>query len=71
MLFFLISLNIEHTEKFEAYLYSHGATTQIIVSFEVLSAVRMTMLFFWVVTPCRLVSIYQRFGEIYCIHLQG
>jgi hypothetical protein len=25
---------------------------------------------FWVVTPCRLVSRYQRFGETYCLHLK-
>jgi hypothetical protein len=34
------------------------------------SAIHQTM-FFWVVTPCRLVSRYQRFGEMYCICLQG
>jgi hypothetical protein len=26
---------------------------------------------FWVVTPCRLVGRHQRFGEKYCLHLQG
>jgi hypothetical protein len=26
---------------------------------------------FWVVTPCRLVGRYHRFGETYCLHLQG
>jgi hypothetical protein len=31
--------------------------------FEVLTAVKMSMLFFWVVTPCGLVGRYQRFGE--------
>jgi hypothetical protein len=30
----------------------------------------MSMLF-WVVMPCRLVDRYQRFGETYCLHLQG
>jgi hypothetical protein len=29
------------------------------------------MLFFWVLTSCRLAGRYQRFGEIYCLHLQG
>jgi hypothetical protein len=28
------------------------------------------MLFFWVLAPCRLVGRCQRFGEIYCLHLQ-
>jgi hypothetical protein len=27
--------------------------------------------FFWAVTPCRLVGRYQRFGETYCLLLQG
>jgi hypothetical protein len=26
---------------------------------------------FWVVTPCGFVDRYQRFGETYCLHLQG
>jgi hypothetical protein len=40
------------------------------VRFEVLTVVKMTMLFFWVVTPCRLVGRYQRFGGTCCLHLQ-
>jgi hypothetical protein len=28
-------------------------------------------MFFWVVTPCRLVGRYQHFGETYRLHLQG
>jgi hypothetical protein len=32
--------------------------------YEVVTVVRMTMLFFWIETPCRLVGRYQRFGEI-------
>jgi hypothetical protein len=39
--------------------------------FDVLTAVRMSMLLLWVVTPCELVGRYQRFGETYCLHLQG
>jgi hypothetical protein len=31
------------------------------VTFEVLTAVKMTMLLFWVVTPCRLEGMYKRF----------
>jgi hypothetical protein len=26
---------------------------------------------FWVVTPCSVVVGYQRFGEVFCLHLQG
>jgi hypothetical protein len=29
------------------------------------------VLFFWVVTPCRLVGRYQSFGETYCLHLRN
>jgi hypothetical protein len=38
---------------------------------EVLTAERMTMLFFWVLKSCRLVGRNQRFREAYCLHLQG
>jgi hypothetical protein len=31
------------------------------VRYEVLTAVRMSMLFSWIMTPCRLVGRYQRF----------
>jgi hypothetical protein len=33
----------------------------------------MTMLFFWVVAPCRDVGMgrQKRFGETYCFHFQG
>jgi hypothetical protein len=41
------------------------------VRFEVFIAVRMMMMFFWVLVPCRLISRYKRFGETYCLHLQG
>jgi hypothetical protein len=37
----------------------------------VLTAVKISMLSLWVVTPCRLVSRYRRFGESYCLHLQS
>jgi hypothetical protein len=38
--------------------------------FDVLTAVKMSMLVFWVVTPCGLVGRYQRFGGTYCLYLQ-
>jgi hypothetical protein len=40
------------------------------MGFEVLTAVKTSMLVFWVVTPCRPVGRYQRFGGTYCLHLQ-
>jgi hypothetical protein len=39
------------------------------VSFEVLTAVKLSMLF-WVVVLCELVGRYQRFGGTYIVHLQ-
>jgi hypothetical protein len=39
--------------------------------FEVLTAVKMSVFIFWVVTPCGPVGRYQSFGETYCPHLQG
>jgi hypothetical protein len=39
--------------------------------FEVFTAVKMLMLFFWVITSCGLVGRYQRFGGTYCLHLQA
>jgi hypothetical protein len=41
-----------------------------IVRFEVFTAVRMMMFFFWVLAPCRLDGWCQRFRETYCLHLQ-
>jgi hypothetical protein len=38
---------------------------------EVHTVVKMSMLVFWVMTPCRLVGGHQHFGETYCLHLQG
>jgi hypothetical protein len=43
----------------------------VAVRFKVLMAVKMTMLYFWFVTQCRLVGRYKRFGTTYCLHLQG
>jgi hypothetical protein len=39
--------------------------------FEVFTVVRLIMMMFWVLAPCRLVGRCQRFGETYCLHLQG
>jgi hypothetical protein len=43
----------------------------LIMRFEVLTAVKMSMLVFWVVTPCGLVGRFQRFRKTYCLHLLG
>jgi hypothetical protein len=40
------------------------------VGFEVLTAACMKMAIFWVVTPYRLVEVYQRFRGTYCFYHQ-
>jgi hypothetical protein len=41
------------------------------VGFEVLTAIGTKMAVFWVVAPCSLVDIYQRFRGPCCLHHQG
>jgi hypothetical protein len=41
------------------------------MSFEVSTVVMILMTFFWVWAPCGLGGRSQRFGEVYCLHLQG
>lgn len=36
-----------------------------------LTAIKMSILVFWIVTPCRPVRRFQSFGGSYCHHLQG
>jgi hypothetical protein len=40
-------------------------------TFEVLTTVKMTMLLYWAVTPCRLIGRYQSFGEIHLSSSSG
>jgi hypothetical protein len=40
------------------------------VGFEVLTAVGTKMAVFWVVAPCSLVEVYQRFRGPFCLHYQ-
>jgi hypothetical protein len=41
------------------------------VGFEVLTAVSTKMAVFWIVAPCCLVEVYQRFRGSRCLHHQG
>jgi hypothetical protein len=41
------------------------------VGFEVLTAVSTKMAVFWIVAPCSLVEVYQRFRGPCCLHHQG
>jgi hypothetical protein len=43
----------------------------LIVGFEVLTVVTRKSTIFWGVMPCSLVEVHQRFGEAYCLYLQG
>jgi hypothetical protein len=38
--------------------------------FEVFTVLKMSMMVFWVVTPCGLAGAYQRFEGTYHLHLQ-
>jgi hypothetical protein len=48
-----------------------NVVTDMYVGFEVLTAVSMKIAVFWVVAPCSLVEIYQRFRGPSCLHHQG
>jgi hypothetical protein len=41
------------------------------VGFEVLTALSTKMAVFWVVAPCIMVGVYQRFRSPCCLHHQG
>jgi hypothetical protein len=43
---------------------------EVLVRFEVLTAVKISILVFWVVTSCGLVGRYRHFGGTYCLDLQ-
>jgi hypothetical protein len=51
--------------SFKITRINHEETQPGCVRFEVLTEVKMTMLFFWAVTPCRSGGRYQRFEEKY------
>jgi hypothetical protein len=66
-------------ENYERILIKYGIEVYIkscrdkfiLVGFEVLTAVSTKMVVFWVVAPCSLVEIYQRFRCPCCLHHQG
>jgi hypothetical protein len=39
--------------------------------FDVLTLVHLKITIFWNALVCSLVEVYRRFGETYCLHLQG
>jgi hypothetical protein len=53
------------------HLKKSGDKRLQIVGFEVLTAASMKMAVFWVVAPCSLVEVYERFGGTCCLHHQG
>jgi hypothetical protein len=52
-------------------MYEEMRTLYVTVGCEVLTAVSTKMAVFWVVAPCSLVVVYQRFGGPSCLHHQG
>jgi hypothetical protein len=63
-----LSQKIRSPDRNQLYL---GAELVRYMRFDVFTAVRIIMLFFWVLSPCRPVGSFQSLGEIYCLHLQG
>jgi hypothetical protein len=51
-------------------MWNNVLKAKLPLRFEVLTAVKISTLVFWVVTPCGLVGRYQRFGGTHCHHLQ-
>jgi hypothetical protein len=49
----------------------HLTNEENIVKFEIFTALKMSVLVFWVVTSCGLTGSYQISGEACCHHLQG
>jgi hypothetical protein len=57
-----------HKVHYENYAIQ-GHTKDVLFRFKVLTAVKMSMLVFWV-NAVWIVDKYQRFGGTYCLHLQ-
>jgi hypothetical protein len=43
----------------------------VLLTFKVSTALNMSVVLLWIVTPCDLVGCYQCYGLICCVHLQG
>jgi hypothetical protein len=63
------NISIPNFGKYKVYF--HQKNTECLVGFEVLTAVSMKIAVFWVVAPCSLVEVYQRFRGPCCLHHQG
>jgi hypothetical protein len=57
--------------KMGIYRYVMKFPNESFTRFEVITAVKMSKLVFWVATPCELAGRYQRFGRTYHLHPQG
>jgi hypothetical protein len=57
-----------YSEQCGIYVYNYFLCK---VGFEVSTAVSTKMAVFWVVAPCSLVEVYQRFRGPCCLHHQG
>jgi hypothetical protein len=62
-----------HVSNIASQIKENSGDSQFIihVEFEVLTAASMKMAVFWVVAPCSLVEVYQRFRGTYCLHHLG
>jgi hypothetical protein len=55
----------------DIHTYANVKVCLSLVGFEVLTAVSTKMAVFWVVAPCSLVEVYERFRGPCCLHHQG
>jgi hypothetical protein len=59
------------TERPYEFMWERPQRKKLKVGFEVLTAVGTKMAVFWVVAPCSMVEVYQRFRGPCCLHHQG
>jgi hypothetical protein len=68
----LVDLYVVDLYVVDLYVVGLVSSNEILeVEFEVLTAVSTKMAFFWVVAPCSLVEVYQRFRGPCCLHHQS
>jgi hypothetical protein len=69
--YYLFIKEINLVDDITTVLYSPRMALENLVGFEVLTAESTKMAVFWVVAPCILVEVYQRFRGPCCLHHQG
>jgi hypothetical protein len=65
-----VSRTLWANQNYISHMFHIFGTTDCL-GFEVLMVVSAKMTVFWVVVPCSLVEVYQRFRGLCCLHPQG